>query len=89
MGHVVKVVGGLESQQVHIGQQGMRFRTVPKAKQVEALQFLLSNAFTVPAFMIRTGSPAPHSAERRRRSRADGAGGGADGAAAERSGSIA
>ncbi len=54
MGHVVKLVGGLESQQVHIGQQGMRFKTVPKAKQAEALQFLLANAFTVPPFMINT-----------------------------------
>jgi hypothetical protein len=52
MGHVAKIVGGLESQQVHIGQAGLRFRTVPKAKQVEALQYLLANAFQVPAFMI-------------------------------------
>ena len=52
--HVVKLIGGLESQQVHIGQQGMRFKTVPKARQAEALQFLVSNAFTVPSFMINT-----------------------------------
>jgi hypothetical protein len=39
---------------VHIGQPGMRFRTVPKAKQTEALQFVLANAFTVPPFMINT-----------------------------------
>ncbi len=52
--HVVKLIGGFESQQVHIGQKGMRFKTVPKAKQAEALQFLLSNAFTVPSFMIKT-----------------------------------
>jgi len=39
---------------VHIGQKGMRFRTVPKARQAEALQFLLSNAFTVPSFMVNT-----------------------------------
>jgi hypothetical protein len=54
MGHVVKLIGGLESQQIHIGQQGMRFKTIPKAKQIEALQFLLNNAFTVPPFMVRT-----------------------------------
>ena len=52
--HVVKLIGGFESQQVHIGQQGMRFKTVPKARQAEALQFLLSNAFTVPSFMVNT-----------------------------------
>jgi hypothetical protein len=54
--HVVKIVGGLESHQVHIGQQGVRFKTVPKAKQIEAVQFVLANAFplTVPPFMVNT-----------------------------------
>jgi hypothetical protein len=32
----------------------VRFVTVPKAKQQEALQFLLANAFTPPAFMLNT-----------------------------------
>jgi hypothetical protein len=54
MGHVVKVIGGIESQQVHIGQEGLRFKTVPKARQTAALQFLVANAFQVPPFMIRT-----------------------------------
>ena len=31
----------------------MRFLTVPRAKQSEALQFLLQNAFTTPSFMIQ------------------------------------
>jgi hypothetical protein len=54
MGHVVRVVGGLDSQQVHIGQgDGMRFKTVPIARQQEAVKFLLANAFTTPAFMIK------------------------------------
>ena len=53
MGHVVRVVGGVDSQQKHIGQQGVRFTTVPKNKQAEAVQFLIENAFTVPTFMIR------------------------------------
>src|SRR6185503_6678378 len=52
MSHVVKLIGGFETQQVHIGQQGMRFKTVPKAKQTEALNYLLANAFTVPQFML-------------------------------------
>ena len=51
---VVKIIGGEESQQVHIGQQGLRFKTVPKARQAAAVQFLLTNAFTPPAFMINT-----------------------------------
>jgi hypothetical protein len=52
MGHVVKLVGGLESQQVHIGQPGARFKTVPRAKQIEAMNYVVNNAFQVPAFMI-------------------------------------
>jgi len=54
MSHVVKVVGGIESQQIHIGQQGTRFKTVPKVKQTDAVQFLMANAFQVPAFMTQT-----------------------------------
>lgn len=53
MGHVVKVIGGIDSKQQHIGQEGPRFSTVPKARQVDALQFLLNNAFQTPSFMIR------------------------------------
>jgi hypothetical protein len=53
MGHVVRVIGGIESQQKHIGQQGVRFTTVAKSRQQEALQFLIENAFTTPTFMIR------------------------------------
>jgi hypothetical protein len=53
MGHVTKIIGGVDSRQQHIGQQGVRFTTVPKARQVEALQFLLNNAFQTPSFMIR------------------------------------
>ena len=53
MGHVVKLIGGYDSQQKHIGQDGPRFVTVPKPRQQDALRFLLDNAFTTPAFMIR------------------------------------
>jgi hypothetical protein len=53
MGHVVKVIGGVDSKQQHIGQEGMRFTTVAKARQVDALKFLLDNAFQTPLFMIR------------------------------------
>jgi hypothetical protein len=53
MGHVAKVIGGIDSKQQHIGQEGPRFSTVPKARQVDALQFLLNNAFQTPSFMIR------------------------------------
>ncbi|HET9371739.1 MAG TPA: zinc-dependent metalloprotease [Vicinamibacterales bacterium] len=53
MNHVVRVVGGFDSQQKHIGQNGVRFVTVAKARQQNAVQFLLQNAFQTPVFMIR------------------------------------
>jgi hypothetical protein len=53
LNHVVKIIGGVESQQKHIGQEGVRFTTVPKARQVAAVQFLLQNAFYPPQFLIR------------------------------------
>jgi hypothetical protein len=53
MGHVVRVIGGVDSQQKHIGQEGPRFVTVARQRQQDALQFLLTNAFTTPAFMVR------------------------------------
>jgi hypothetical protein len=53
MGHVVRVIGGVDSYQRHIGQQGVRFVTVNKTRQADALQFLLKNAFTTPSFMVR------------------------------------
>ena len=53
MGHVVRVIGGVDSQQKHIGQTGVRFVTVARARQQQALQFLLDNAFQTPSFMIR------------------------------------
>jgi hypothetical protein len=53
MAPVVRVIGGVDSQQLHIGQDGMKFKTVPKARQSAAIDFLMANAFKTPAFMIR------------------------------------
>ena len=53
MNHVVPLVGGFLSQQRHIGQTGVRFTPVPRARQTEATQFLLNNAFTVPSFLVQ------------------------------------
>ncbi len=53
MNHVTQVVGGVESQQKNIGQPGVLFTTMPKARQVEAVQYLLANAFQTPTFMIK------------------------------------
>jgi len=58
MNHVSNVLGGYTSQQVHngqpggAGQNGRRFLPEPKAKQVEAVKFLLDNAFQTPTFMV-------------------------------------
>jgi len=49
----VRVVGGFNSQQKHVGQEGVRFQTVARVKQQEAVQFLIANAFKTPQFMIR------------------------------------
>jgi len=53
MNHVTRVVGGFNSQQKHIGQNGVRFEIVPRAKQQEAVRFLVSNAFQTPSMMVR------------------------------------
>jgi hypothetical protein len=53
MNHVVRQIGGFDSQQKHIGQAGVRFVPVARDKQALALKFLLDNAFQAPTFMIR------------------------------------
>jgi hypothetical protein len=53
MNHVTQTVGGFLSQQKHIGQTGLRFTPVPKARQMDAVKFLLDNAFQTPQFMVR------------------------------------
>jgi hypothetical protein len=53
MNHVASLVGGVLSQQRHVGQDGVRFTPVPRARQAEALQFLLANAFATPTLLIK------------------------------------
>ena len=52
MNHVAAIVGGYNSQQKHIGQNGVRFNLIPKAKQAEAVKFLNQNAFVSPTWQI-------------------------------------
>ena len=52
MNHVAAVIGGVRSQQKHIGQDGVRFTTIPRETQAEALAFLNDHAFTTPMFLI-------------------------------------
>ncbi len=53
MNHVTALVGGFLSQQRHVGQDGVRFTPVPRARQAEAVAFLLANAFATPKFLIK------------------------------------
>jgi hypothetical protein len=52
MNHVAAIVGGYNSQQKHIGQNGVRFQLIPRAKQEEAVRFLAANAFRTPKWAL-------------------------------------
>lgn len=52
MNHVSAIVGGFNSQQKHVGQTGVRFTVVPKARQAEAVKFLSDNAFATPSWAL-------------------------------------
>jgi uncharacterized protein DUF4953/uncharacterized protein DUF5117/uncharacterized protein DUF5118 len=53
MNHVAAVVGGVQSRQKMSSQEGLRFESLPRERQREAMQFLSDNAFTTPRFVIR------------------------------------
>lgn len=53
MGHVTQIVGGFDSQQKHIGQDGVLFKAVAREKQAAAVKFLNENAFATPTWMIK------------------------------------
>src|SRR5579872_5126223 len=44
MGHVAQIVGGFESQEKMVGQEGRIFTLVPKVRQQEAVKYLVENA---------------------------------------------
>jgi hypothetical protein len=52
MNHVATIVGGYNSQQKHIGQTGVRFQLIPRARQEAAVTFLLDNAFRAPKWAL-------------------------------------
>jgi hypothetical protein len=52
MGHIAVIIGGFDSQQVHGGQTGVRFKPVAKARQQGAAEFLLKNAFWTPKWAL-------------------------------------
>ncbi len=53
MGHVTQLVGAFNSQQKHIGQDGVIFTPVPRDRQAAAVKFLNENAFATPTWMVR------------------------------------
>lgn len=52
MNHVAGIVGGFNSQEKVVGQEGRVFSPIPKEEQQAAVKFLLDNAFTTPLWMI-------------------------------------
>ena len=53
MNHVAVIVGGMESQERHYGQEGPRFTPVAKERQRAAVNFLGENAFATPKMFIK------------------------------------
>ena len=52
MNHVAAIIGGFNSQQKHIGQNGVRFQLIPRARQEGAMKYLADNAFTTPKWAL-------------------------------------
>ncbi|MBK9153879.1 MAG: zinc-dependent metalloprotease [Chloracidobacterium sp.] len=52
LNHVAAIVGGYNSQQKHIGQNGVRFELIPEVRQSNAVRFLNDNAFATPSWAI-------------------------------------
>jgi hypothetical protein len=52
MNHVAAIVGGYNSQQKHVGQTGVRFQLIPRAKQEGAVKYLVDNAFKAPKWAL-------------------------------------
>ncbi|HEV1284819.1 MAG TPA: zinc-dependent metalloprotease [Bryobacteraceae bacterium] len=52
LNHVAAIVGGFNTQEKYVGQQGEIFIPVPKPRQIEAVKFLNENAFATPAWAI-------------------------------------
>ncbi|HXA50582.1 MAG TPA: zinc-dependent metalloprotease, partial [Candidatus Acidoferrum sp.] len=52
MTHVAGIVGGYNSQEKTVGQEGRIFNLIPKEKQREAVKFLSDNAFSTPSWMV-------------------------------------
>ena len=65
MNHVAQVVGGFNSQEKVVGQEGRVFTLIPKPRQEEAVKFLVENALTDSGLDDRSGNSAPYRTDRR------------------------
>jgi hypothetical protein len=52
LNHVAAIVGGFYNQEKYVGQEGVVYRTVPRAHQADAVRFLNDNAFATPTWAI-------------------------------------
>jgi hypothetical protein len=52
MGHVAAIVGGFNTQQKHVGQDGASFTPISKERQIEAVSFLNDNVFVTPTWIL-------------------------------------
>jgi len=52
MNHVAGIVGGFNSQEKVVGQEGRIFNLLPKQYQQNAVKFLMDQAFTTPSWMV-------------------------------------
>jgi hypothetical protein len=52
LNHVAAIVGGFNSQEKYIGQEGVIYQPVAKTRQLEAVKFLNENAFVTPMWAI-------------------------------------
>ncbi len=52
MTHVAGIIGGFNSQEKVVGQEGRIFNLIPKEKQQTAVKFLMDAAFATPNWMI-------------------------------------
>jgi hypothetical protein len=52
LSHVAAIIGGVNSQEKHVGQDGVRFTPIARDRQLRAVQFLNANAFKTPSFLI-------------------------------------
>jgi hypothetical protein len=52
LGHVAKLIGGVVETDFHVGHGGDVFQPEPKARQAQAVRFLLDNAFITPKDLL-------------------------------------